>query len=85
MLEINVKDCKDCGDIQNLLDKLDNKLFRMANDEYNHLVYLSDKNHTKAEIKTIIRYKRILDNIFWNSQYYDRDYKNILSKIKSIV
>lgn len=85
MLSVNIKECQHCEGIRVLLDKVEYKLSRMARNEYHSAIYLSSKNHTKKEIKTLIRYKNILNNLFWNSTYYDMSAEKIMSKIKSIV
>lgn len=85
MLEINVQDCKECAAIKNLISQVDKELYRMTRAEYHNLAYLSTRCHTKLEIKRLIRYKSILNNLFWNSQYYDYDFKKIISKIKSLL
>lgn len=85
MLSINIQECKHCQGIRILSDKLEYKISRMARDEYHSAIYLSSKNHTRAEIKRLIRYKNILNNLFWNSTYYDISAETIMSKIKSLI
>lgn len=84
MLEVDVKDCKDCG-IGDILSKLDDRIYSIIRDEYHSLIYLSKKNYTRGEIKKLIRYKNILNNLFWNSSYYNISHKIILSKIKTLI
>lgn len=85
MLEINVKDCKECGSIKELLCQVEDRIYAMSKSEYNNLSFLSKKNHTKYEIKRLIRYKNILNNLFWNTSYYDFDFKTIISRIKTLI
>jgi hypothetical protein len=85
MLAVIVKECKDCDSIKEILAELDEKIYRMTRDEYHSLAYLSNKNHRRAQIKRLIRYKGILENLFWNSSYYNYDFKTIVSKIKTLI
>lgn len=85
MLAVIVKECKDCDSIKEILADVDEKIYIMSRDEYHNITYLTNKNHKRAQIKRLIRYKSILENLFWNSKYYSYDFKTIVSKIKSII
>lgn len=84
MLEINVKECKNCG-IQELLDGIDDKLYKLGRDQFHNAIYLSNPPSNSFQIKRLIRYKNILENIRWNSSYYSFPYEQIISKIKTLI
>ena len=84
MLNISVKDCKDCGAISEVSRELDCKIASLSLKEYNHIVYLAPSERPKL-LKRLMYYRGILNNLYFNSSYYCFDYKIILSRIKSLI
>lgn len=85
MQNVYIVDCKECGDIASAIFRLDEKIAKIVNNMYLSLTVYAEKRYSRQELKTLIRYRNILQHLYYNGDYYTGfDYRQIISKVKSI-
>jgi hypothetical protein len=85
MLDVRTYDCEHCGDVKHTLDLVDERIATLSERGYNSASFLTPVHYSMRDVKDLIYFKNILQNIYWNSEYYSYDYKKILSKVKSLI
>ncbi len=83
MLSIRIQDCDNCG-LTEMAKELDCAISDTAQNQYNHFAYLAPAEK-KSRITQLLFYKSIMDNLYWNGDYYCYNYKDIISRIKRII
>lgn len=85
MLDIRVGKCDNCNDITLAIEAIDKRIAKIVKSMYMNLTLYSEKKYSFKEIKTLIRYKNILANLYYNGYYYEGfDYRQIISRVKSL-
>jgi hypothetical protein len=79
-----VKTCTDCGEAFEALDRLNKTLSKYAKNRYQTSQYLLKKAFPKDRIKLLIWYKDALENLTWDSNYYQPSFSadTIISRVK---
>lgn len=86
MLTYLLNTCKDCDSVKETLSLLDEKISSMTTNNYRNLVFQLTKPFNSKKLKTLIRYKGILINLYFNKDYYySYNYKQIVAKAKTSI
>ena len=62
--------CVACGEVFEALCRVNKVLSKYAKNRYLNNAFLTKKVFPKDKIKTLIRYKSILENLTWNGDFY---------------
>jgi hypothetical protein len=62
--------CENCTAIFDALDRVNKVLAQFGKNKYLNDRYLLEKSFKKDKISLLSRYRDILENLTWNSQYY---------------
>ena len=81
-----VKCCDDCDSVKQTLNQLDEKISGLTDNNYQNRIYLLSRPFDIRQLKTLLYYKKILLNLYWNLKYYPNyDYKKIVAKVKTLI
>lgn len=83
MLTPRLRECKECADINLLIDEIDCKLAKLAGKAYNNITLMLDRSIPADVIIDLLHYKRILQYKYVNSDYLsDYTINMVASKVK---
>ena len=84
MVPYLVKECNDCSSVQEAIDLIDHTLGKYGKNKYSNNAYLTSKPFPTDRIKLLTRYKEILDNLLWKSDFYAPQFSvvTIISRVK---
>jgi len=69
MITPRLTDCRQCEDMQSLMQDIDNILAKMANVKYNVISFMLQDCVNNRYIKDLLHYKRILQYKYVNYRY----------------
>ena len=69
MLSPRLTNCLECNTIPSLLEKIDIKIAKLANVEYNNIVFALNYQIDRDAFDSLLNYKRILKYKYCNSDY----------------
>lgn len=85
MLSYQTKgECLECSSIEEAMSSVNKKLAEYGKIHYNKITKMSSACYDKQKVADLITYKGILNHLLHNSCYYAFDYKEILSKVKTL-
>jgi hypothetical protein len=86
MVSYLLNDCNDCGSVFKAIDSIDVILAKYAKNKYDNELYLTRKPFPKHKIKLLARYKDILEDLTWTSDFYLPHFSTstILSRVGAI-
>lgn len=81
------KECKDCNEIQGLVSQIDKKIKEITTNSLLNKKYLISRKVDKRLLMDLIYYRKIGENLKWDSSYYEPCFnrKEIISKIKTLI
>ena len=86
MISYRLTNCVECADIPALLADINCKLFQMAKDKYNNIVFILNKKINDEAILDLLSYKRILECKTCNADYAScYTVEEIASRIKILI
>lgn len=65
-----VKTCLDCNDLQDAICAVDGALAAYGKQGYQNTSFLTNKQVPYVQVKTLIYYREILDNLMWDQTFY---------------
>ena len=83
MLTPRLKECRECADINSLIEEIDCKLAKLAGNMYNNITLILNKPIPADAIIGLLHYKRILQYKYVNSNYAsDYTVNMVASRVK---
>ncbi len=80
-----VKDCTDCGSLEDAICALDGVLAQYGRNHWQNTVYMTSKPTPCGHIKLLMYYRTILENLKWNQCFYHPfTTPEIVSRVKAI-
>lgn len=65
-----VKDCTDCGSLEDAICSVDSVLAQYAKNGWQNITYLTNKCTSYIRVRELIYYRQVLENLKWNSCFY---------------
>ena len=83
MLTQRLRECKECAEINSLIDEIDCKLAKLAGNMYHNITLMLNQPIPADAIIDLLHYKRILQYKYVNNNYvYGYTVNMIASKVK---
>jgi len=84
MVPYLVKECNDCSSVQEAIDLIDHTLGKYGKNKYHNNAYLTTKPFPNEKVKLLTRYREILENLLWKSDFYEPYHSvvTIISRVK---
>jgi hypothetical protein len=86
MLRAQIRECLDCGSLQQLLDDLNCTLSHLGRNHWLNTSFDACNFYSRNHVSTLIHYKRILTKKMFNPDYgCNADLASIISRVKTLL
>lgn len=86
MLSAQIRECVDCGSIQNLLEDIDCTLAHMGRSHWLNISFDACNYYNRATVLKLLHYKRILTKKMFNPNYgCGVELASIISRVKVLL
>lgn len=70
MLSFYLTQCTDCGNLESALCAVEGALAQYGKDAWQNLTYMTQKPVPNVQVKKLIYYREILNNLKWDQSFY---------------